>query len=188
MIVMAEKLSDCTVIVYSSISTMRNVLVKHDRKVYVSVAAPLSPITLGTFGKQFEIHCRPSCCEKRPRTTILDSGNCSSSCPSKPGTRSCKFSGLSGISSRAHRAGSSWLTSYFFSITKALRLPCCPSAVRSLRVTFVKLAASPTRRVVRSILFGPCVCFYSSSISGVVIEFCLHTLSSIPSRSTDYVL
>jgi len=60
MIVMTEKLSDCTVIVYSSISTIRKVRVKQDLNVYVSVAAMPSPMTFGTLGKQFETHYRPS--------------------------------------------------------------------------------------------------------------------------------
>jgi len=56
MMVMTEKLSDCTVIVYSSISMIRKVRVKQERKVYVSVVAPPSTITFGTLGRQLETH------------------------------------------------------------------------------------------------------------------------------------
>ena len=55
-IVMTEKLSDYMVIVASSISTIKTVLVKIERKKYVNICWLPSPTTLGTFGTQLDIH------------------------------------------------------------------------------------------------------------------------------------
>ena len=176
-IVMTEKLSDWTVIASSSISTIRNVRVKHDRNVYVNVAAALSPTTLGTFGKQLEIHYSPSCCEKRPLTTILDSGNISIAASSSAGILSCKFSGFKGTSIRAHRQGS-LLPGAFFSMTKALRLPCWPSAVLNFNCTFVTPSEFTFRVVSKA--------FWEAFSSFML--FSLQILPSMLSKSTAWLL